>query len=130
MRQHVDRRIEQHRAADKLRVRGLELEHEAPAEGVADPVGLADPERVRRLDEVGDVRLERPGWLPRRAAVPAQVGRDDAELHGPALLCEPAEPLAVAGDAVQADERRRVRVAPLVRVQSHSIVSSPLPDGL
>lgn len=55
--------------------------------------------------------------------MPAQVGRDDVEAGRPALLGEPAEALAVAGDAVQADERRRARVAPLVGVEPHQEVA-------
>ena len=58
----------------------------------------------------------------------AQVRRDDAEPLGPAFLRELPVALPVSGDAVQADDRRRVGVAPLVHVEVHA-VSSPLPDG-
>ena len=110
-------------------MRGGELEHEPAAERVPDPVRLADAERVGGLDEVGDVRRIRPRRLPVRASVAAQVGGDDVETLRPVLLGEPPVALAVSGDAVQADERRCAGIAPLVHVQLHSVVSSPLPEG-
>ena len=48
----------------------------------------------------------------------AQVGREHAAVR-PALLREPLEALAVARDAVQADERRAGWVAQFVDVQLH-----------
>jgi hypothetical protein len=108
---------------------GRELEHEAAAEGVADPVGSVDPERVERLDEVGDVGRECPGRLEARAPVSAQIRRDYVEISAPAFRCEAAEPLAMPGDAVDADERRSARVAPLVNVEDQ-VDSSPFPDGV
>ena len=75
--------------------------------------------------ETSDV-LERECGVLR--AVAAQVGSDDVETLRPVLLREPQEALAVTGHAVQADERRRAGIAPLVHVQLHC-VSSPLPDG-
>ena len=125
----MDRRIEQHRAANTRRMGGRELQHEPAAERGADPVGLADPQRVGGVDEIGDVRRVRPRRFPVRASVAAQVRRDDVETLRPMLLRQPAVALAVSGDAVQADERRRSGIAPLVHTQLHSGVSSPLPDG-
>ena len=62
--------------------------------------------------------------------MPAQIGCDDVKALRPALEREPAEPFAVAGHAVQADERRRGSIAPLVHVQHHRYSdSSPLPEG-
>jgi hypothetical protein len=59
--------------------------------------------------------------------VAAQVGR-----HEPSALSEEVrealEAAAERGDPVQADDDRRVRLAPLVDVEPQS-VSSPLPDG-
>ena len=119
VRQHLNRRVEQNGAANPLRVRCRELEDQPASERVADPVGLVDSECVERLDQVGHVGGERPGRVVARASVSAQIGCDDAEVLGPALLREPPEPLAVPGDAVQADERRRVGVPPGMHVQLH-----------
>ena len=129
VREDLDRGVEQHSPAHALRMGRGELEHEAAAERMPDPVGLADSQGVGGLDEVGDVRRIRPGRLPARAAVAAQVGSDDVETLRPVLLREPPEALAVTGDAVQADERRRAGIAPFVRVQFHAVASSPLPEG-
>ena len=81
--------------------RGRRLVRDPAAEGVAEPG--RGPGR-RRVEHVGDVLLEVPRRLPRRAAVAAQVERDDVEAIGQALG-ELLEVTAVAGDAVQADER-------------------------
>ena len=133
MREDLDRGVEQDGAAHALRVRAASSRTRRPPNECPTQSGPLDPERVGRLDEVGDVRRERPRRLPARAPVAAQVGRDDAEARRPALLREPPEALAVPGDAVQADERRRGGIAPLVHVQlslarGHSD-SSPFPDG-
>jgi hypothetical protein len=77
VRQHVDRGIEEHDAADQLGVARGELEDQPAAERVTDPVDGA--EVAERLDEVGDVLLERPRRLPAGAAVAAQVGREHVE---------------------------------------------------
>ena len=116
--QRLDRRVEQHGAAHALRMRRRKLEHEPAAPRVADPVRPLHPERRGRLDEVAEVRRDRPRRLPARAAVTAQVRRDHAAT-GPALLREAAEALAVAGHAVQADDRRGSGIAPFVNVQQH-----------
>ena len=84
-----------------------------------DPVGPLDSECVGRLDEVGDMRREVPRPVGAGAAVPAQVGRDDVARLRPAELGEPLEPLSVTRDAVEADERRGVRVTPAVDEQLH-----------
>jgi hypothetical protein len=49
--------------------------------------------------------------------VPAEVRRENAEAAGEPLLRELAEARAVTLDAVQADDGRRCRVAPLVDVE-------------
>ena len=124
-RQHVQCRVEQHRAVHELGMRGRELDDQPPAERVTDPVARAEP--AERLDEVGDMRVERPRRVPPGPAVPAQVGCENVQVRGPPLLRELLEPLAVRGDAVQAHDGRRRHVAPLVGMQVH--VSSPLPEG-
>ena len=119
VREDVERRIEQHRSVDPLRMAGGELEDEPAAERVADPVRPPEAEGVDGLDDVGDVCLECPGRLPAGPSVPAQVWRDDVEARGPTLLGQLLETLAVRGDAVQADDRGGVRISPLVHVQAH-----------
>jgi hypothetical protein len=59
--------------------------------------------------------------------VAAEIGSDDVVAVGEPPG-EVSEATAEGGDAVQADERREVRVAPLVDVQLQR-VSSPLPEG-
>jgi hypothetical protein len=86
---------------------------------MADPVGLADPERVERLDEVGDVGRKCPRRIRPGAPVAAQVRRDDVEPLRPMLLGKPLETLPVPRDSVQADERGRARIAPLVHMEDH-----------
>ena len=63
----------------------------------------------------------------------AEVEGDDAFVREP--LGKPVEAEAVGVDAVQADDRSAPRVAPLVRVEDQSSVSSPpasspVPEGL
>jgi hypothetical protein len=77
-RRDPDRRVEEHDALDTLRLTRGELEREAGAEAVPDPRGALDPQCVRRLDEIADVRLQIPWWLPLGVAVTAKVQRDDA----------------------------------------------------
>jgi hypothetical protein len=94
---------------------------------VADPRGAVDAERVAGLEQIVDVRGEVPRRLPAGVAVAAEVDRDDTSFGQP--LGEPAEALPVRVDAVQAQDRRASRVAPLVRVEDQSSVSSPCPEG-
>ena len=68
--------------------------------------------------------LDAPGRLPARAPVTAVVDADHA-VRGEALLGQPAEPAAVARDAVEADDRLSGRVSPLGDAQLH--VSTSLP---
>ena len=105
-----DCRVEQHEPLDAVRRRSSGLVGDTSAERVAEPGSRAGG---RGVENVGDVLLEVPGRLPRRARVAAQVERDDAEAIGQAFG-QPLEVPAVAGDAVQADERRQARIAPLV----------------
>jgi hypothetical protein len=103
-----------------------ELEDEAAAEAVTDP---RDRPGGKALEQILQVLLERPRRLPARAAVAAQVGRDDVPPPGEPVAGEPLEPLPVRRDPVEADERRRRRIAPLVEVQLQLSASSPLPEG-
>ncbi len=62
----------------------------------------------------------------------AQVGRENAEPLGEALLGGPPEPPAVRLDAVEADDGRCVPLAPLVDDELHYALapaSSPVPEG-
>ena len=119
VRQHLDRRIEQRGPLDAIRRQRRELEHEPPAEGVSDPLRALKAFVVERLEQVVDVRRNRPRWIPLRAAVAAKVRGKHAEPLGQPLLGEPPEATAVCVDAVHADDRRRAGVAPFVQLQQH-----------
>ena len=106
---------DQRSAPHEVRMTRREQEHEPAAERVADP----ERRLGKRLGEVGDVLREGPRRLPARAAVPAQVGSEHVEPRRPPLLRELLEALAVRGHAVQADDGRILRVAPLVHVELH-----------
>ena len=69
-----DRRVEEDELRDELRRARGELERETPAERVADQDRLA---RADRLDDRVEVRADVPRRLPRRVAVPEQIGRED-----------------------------------------------------
>src|SRR5205823_10910802 len=114
VRQEVDRRVEQNRSLDALRLERRQLQDEPPAEGVADPRRALDSRSGDRLEHVGGVGGDRPRRLPLREAVPAKVRGENAEAALEPLLGEAAEAPAVAGDAVEADDRRGVAIAPLV----------------
>ena len=74
------------------------------------PIQIAGPSgTVARI--ASQVGVDVPGRLPRRMAVSEQVERD----HVVAVrerLGQAVEPAAVRADAVEADHRRRVRLAP------------------
>ena len=86
---------------------------------MAHPVRLRETQAVDRLDQVGDVRLERPRRLPARVPVTAQIDGDDMEALGPPLIGELRPAAAVSCDTVHAHDRRCLRVTPLVHVQAH-----------
>src|SRR5262245_60702470 len=130
VRQELDGGIEQHRAFDVVRVERRELEHEPPAERVTDPVRATDAGAVERLEQVVDVRVDRPRRLPLRRAVATQVGGEHVEAAGEPLFGELAVAAAVRADAVDADDRRRVGVAPLVQLQQHYRLSAPASAGI
>ena len=116
--------IEQDEPLDAVRRGRRRLVGDPAAERVAEPGRR--PGR-RSLEHVGDVLLEIPGRLPRRAAVPAQVEGDDVEAVRQALR-ELLEVPPVARDAVQADERRQALVAPLVPGEAQVVVGASGPE--
>jgi hypothetical protein len=107
-----------------MRVR--ELEHEPAAEAVADPEPrvLGD-----RLEQVLEELLQRPRRLVAGQPVPAQVRRDDVPAPRQTLARESLVAAAEGRDPVQADERRRGGIAPLVQVEPQLPASSPFSDG-
>ena len=119
MRQQLDRRVEQHGALDALGRECGELEHEPAAERVPDPRRAANAGVVERLEQVVRVGRDRPGRFPLGAAVAAQVRCEHAVAVGQPLLGELAEAAAVRVDAVDAHDRRRAGVAPLVQLEQH-----------
>ena len=116
--------IEEDRPLDEVGMTGRELGDELAAEAVTEPGGAGDPERRRGLDEIGDVLLHAPRRLPSRAAMAPVVDSDHATIGEP-LLSEPTEPAPVTGDAVEADDRRARRIAPLDGAQPHESTSLP-----
>jgi hypothetical protein len=104
------------RAVDPVRRECGQLEHEAAAERMADQIRVAHAGVVERLEQVVHVRRDRPGRLPLRAAVASQVRCEHAKPLRKPILGEPAEPTAVSVDAVDAHNRRRTCVAPLVQL--------------
>ena len=75
---------------------------------------------LERLAEVLDVLGDRPGRLPTRAPVAAEVGGEHPEVGQP-FLGQPAEAAAVGHHTVEAEDGRAGRVAPLVDVQQHAL---------
>jgi len=69
-------------------------------------------------EDIAEVCVEVPRRFPVGVPVAAQVGGDDV-----VPVCErlgqPLEAPAVGSDAVEADDRRRARLTPLVEVQRH-----------
>jgi hypothetical protein len=123
----VQRRVEQDGTLDLTIGRGRAAARRSELATEAVPTiqcRTSDPERVGGVDEVGDVLLDAPGRLPRRVAVAAVVDADDAG-RDESLLPELPEAAAVPRDAVQADDRRALRVAPLPHAQLHDSTSFP-----
>jgi O-acetyl-ADP-ribose deacetylase (regulator of RNase III) len=119
MRQHVQRGIEMDGALDPFRCERAELRDHAAAERMSEQCRPLDVELVEGVEDVDRVLVASPRWLPAGPAVPSQIRRDHSEPVGEPLLGQLAEALPVRRYAVQADQRRRARVAPLVDVQSH-----------
>jgi hypothetical protein len=112
-RRDEDRRVEEHGPLDQLRAHRRDLHDQPPAEAVADPVGGL----LERVEQVRDMRLDVPGLVPGGVPVAAEVRCHDVEPPRQSLLGELAEPAAVAGNAVQADDRRGGFHAPFLGVE-------------
>jgi pimeloyl-ACP methyl ester carboxylesterase len=133
----LDRGVEQHRASHAFRPPCGELEHEAAAERVADPVGLLDPERVRRavlLDPAIQV-------LPHVAAFAADAERRDpvyasAEAYADARDDSPARELVLEDAMLHCDVlpdgrlRRRTYQPAMVSIYGELATAPPPPDTL
>src|SRR5262249_32965395 len=76
VRQDLQHRVEQTRVGDAAGLARGEPRDEAPAEAMADPNRTLDP---GRLDDVLEVRVERPGRVPARPAVPTKIERAHGE---------------------------------------------------
>jgi hypothetical protein len=87
---------------------------------VSDHRRVLDAGRLEGLPDVLEVLRERPGRLPARAAVAAQVRRKHAVAPREPFFGEAAEPTAVGHDPVEAEDGRGVGIAPRVEVQQHA----------
>ena len=120
VREDLDRRVEQHRARNPLGRGRAQLEHETPPEAVPQPgCRLLHARGIHGLEHVGEVGRNVPRRLVAGAAVAAQIRREHAEPAREPFLGKAPEPPPVGRDTVQADERRSVRVSPLVHVEPH-----------
>lgn len=113
-----DHGVEEHRAFGDAG-RG-QLERQPAAEAVSDHRRALHAGGFERLADVLDVLRERPGRFPARVPVAAQVGGEHPEAPPQPLLGEAAKAAAVGRDAVEAEDRWGVPVAPLVEVQQHA----------
>jgi hypothetical protein len=121
--------VEKQQALDEARFDRGDLERDAGAERVPEPDRrLCEPSVAYGGGDVLDVLLEVPRGLPARVAVPTEVGRDHVEAAGQPLR-QPREVPAVARHAVQADERRCARLAPLVEGDHPDNYPDPAPSG-
>ena len=100
-----------------MRRRRQQVQADHAAVGMSDDDDALCALRVQRLEQVGHVPLDRPGGVPGRAPVAAQVDREPAPL-GEGLLSKPAITLAVGGDAVDRERRRPVGRAIMVEVEN------------
>ena len=94
------------------------LQRDRAAERVADDGDLLDAERAQQLVDVERVVDHRVAAAdrPLRVAVAAQVGRDDVEV-APQILRDPVPVARVVAAAVDQQQRRLLRVAPVDVVQ-------------
>src|SRR5262249_9248290 len=120
VRKELNRRVEQHGAPDAAGVQGRELEHQSASEGVSDPVGVADAGVVEGLEQVVQVRRDRPRGLPVGSSVAAQVRGEHAETAREAFLTELPESATVRVEAVHAHDGRRAWIAPLVQCKQQT----------
>src|SRR5439155_19709442 len=77
--QQLDGWIEQNGPLETLRVERRQLEDQPAAVGVADERGALDSGGFDRLQHVRHMRPDCPRWFPRRGAVAAEIGCEDAE---------------------------------------------------
>src|SRR5439155_5762393 len=104
---------------DPVGVQNRELEDQSAAEGVPDERGAPNTRGVERLEHVVSMGGEGPGRLPVGEAVASKVRRENAEPLREALLREAPEAAPMGVDAVQANDRRRARISPLVQMKLH-----------
>ncbi len=118
----LDRRIQQRDASDALGRRREQVQRDHPAVGVPDHLDALHALGIERLEQVGDVLLDRPGPVPGRAPVPAQVDRQPAALRE-CLLREAAVALAVGRDAVDRERGSAVGRTVVMKIEdSHRAV--------
>src|SRR5213080_3520329 len=91
VREDLDRGIEQRCALDALWVEHGELEDQPAAERVPDERRTAHAGRVECLEHVVRVRRDRPGRIPIRESVPAQIWCEHAKSARQPFLRQPAE---------------------------------------
>src|SRR5437879_4471470 len=91
VREDLDCRIEQRCAFDALWVEHGELEDQSPAERVPDERRTTHAGRVERLEHVVRVRRHRPGRIPTRESVTAQIRCEHAKSARQTFLREPPE---------------------------------------
>jgi hypothetical protein len=88
---HLQRGIEEDELLDARAIGGQQLDGEAAAEAVADERRAGDAHGIERLAHVAKVHREVPRRIRARRAVPAEIGRDEAE--GAEAVGESAEHL-------------------------------------
>src|SRR5437868_8641146 len=119
VREDLDRRVEQRDACEPIRIEHGELEDQPTAERMPDERRSADAGGVERLEDVVGMCRDRPRRLPAGEAVAAEVRREHPEAFRQPILRETPEAAPVGVDAVDADDRLRAGIAPLVEVQLH-----------
>jgi len=119
VREDLNRGVEQRDTFEPIGIEHGELEDQAPSERVPDERSPTDARRIERLEDVVGVRREGPWRVPAGEAVAAEVGREHAKPSRQPFFREPAKPPPVGVDAVEADQGRPARVAPLVQVKLH-----------
>ncbi len=120
----LQRGIEQHRPLHELGTDSGQLGDEPPTEAVPDPRCPGETEAGDRLDQIVDVLGHPPRGQPRRAAVPAEVERDDAVLRE-RDLGQSAVALRVPRQPVERDDGAAALGPERDRVQLHSRTTFP-----
>ena len=109
----LNRRIEEHHLSDPVGVPGRKLHDQPPAERMPDPIRLCEIERVESLQQVADVRFDRPGRVPGRSTVAAKIDGEHPKPVRPPLFGELLEPPTMTGSTMDADNRWPVCLSPL-----------------